>query len=130
MSERPEPDKTAQPPVQPSTTTAPKPQPPEPHATTAEKPGTGTTKPDNPPQRPQTWDGSDRYPDGFVMSRNPDGTITLQAPDKTTATWDGADWFDPKTLNPMPEGWSKGHRPEIGAHPNPPAPPAGQEPTP
>ena len=128
MSERPEPDKTAQV-IPPVAETTPKPQAPE-HATTAEKPGTGGTKPDKPPERPKTWDGSDRYPDGYVMSRNADGSITLQAPDKTTATWDGADWFDPKTLNPMPEGWSKGHRPEIGAHPNPPAPAAGEEPRP
>ena len=108
MSERPEADPGVEkivPPV--------KPPAPTPTPTTAEKPGTGSPQKDPPPPTPTpSWSGSDKYPDGYRMARDPDGNVFLTAPlpDGRTATWDGMEWLDDQG-NPMPEGWGSDHVP-------------------
>jgi hypothetical protein len=86
-------------------------------SSTMTKPGTGTgpekpppPPPPPPPDRPSSWSGDDLYPDGFRMGRDTDGTVYLNNPDGSTATWDGAQWNDPSG-KPMPDSWSEGHRP-------------------
>lgn len=91
---------------------------------TISKPGTGSTgdvKEKEPPKEPKPpkdagpgkpWSGSAKYPDGFTMSREESGEVSLSDPDGTRATWDKSSerWTGPDG-KPMPEDWSAGHRP-------------------
>jgi hypothetical protein len=118
MSERPESDSTIKKPDT-GTKTGQVVTPPQDHPHTVSPPakeppkGPGGGGPDKTPKDPQTsWSGSDRYEDGYVMARQPDGEITLTDPHGRTATWypDAHGWYDAEGSR-MPDGWSAGHAP-------------------
>lgn len=118
MSERPDADTTTTQAKAPAVTMPPE-KKPEPHPTTYSppaKPGEVIKKPDWPEndtgQQKKDWDGSDKYPDKYVMTRHVGGLITLTDPDRISATWDPANkqWID-SDGKPMPEGWENGHYP-------------------
>ncbi len=105
----------------------PKPGPLDPGGdlTTRERPGTGSSTPQQPTNQGGggggardsgssggSWSGSSNYPDGYTMSRGEDGSWTLTHPDGSSATWDS----DSKSWQgsggqTMGSDWSGGHTP-------------------
>ena len=92
------------------------------HTTGHPDTGPVTNLPPNPPNPPKQgpkdsgpskpWSGSDRYEDGYRMTREESGDFSLDHPDGGKATWDaGSESWKGADGKAMSDDWAGGHRP-------------------